>query len=623
MTIRAVWWLLRGLGTAWAVLPAAALARVGGSEHYNSGRSSGGDGDMSGLVDILIWLVIKEPCIGIPLVLIVIGVAIYVRRQQGDGSTRKALDRVEAERRTTVSASAVTTWVTALKLKDGGFELLPFFDRTKKLFIEVQNAWFARNLEPVRRYLSDATFQRLSTQLKLMDLQGVRDAIAEPQVLDLQIIGLEQNAFFDTVHVRVKATLRDTDVPNSYSDQQARAEAMKQAPDAFVEVWSFVRKPGAQTKANDDGFQGTCPNCGAPFAGGAANTCEYCKAIVNSGNYDWVVAEITQASEYANSEQMAEGLARIRQTDPGLSTEALEDRASLAFWRWVEAQVTGDATKLAKLATPDYLQGFTAELQQLKAKNQRKWFLECAVGAVNTRLLSTEAPDDLASIELRWSAKIGVGPLGQRPPSLPSQPQRWVLVLQRKSTAQTVTANGVATNRCPTCQAPLSDNGQPSCEYCGTMLASGERDWVIRDFGGWEWWQTNYAQAGLGYRPNTAAQRVPDKEERERLVYVMAAMAMADGVVDAGERKLLKMAADRWGVPWANVELALNAGPGLFEKLMARGSVEAEVFLQQLVDMAMIDGKIDGREKRLLQLASKHLGITEKLEPMIFKSKKS
>jgi uncharacterized membrane protein YebE (DUF533 family) len=195
------------------------------------------------------------------------------------------------------------------------------------------------------------------------------------------------------------------------------------------------------------------------------------------------------------------------------------------------------------------------------------------------------------------------------------------MVLQRKATAKTLTDNGVSTNRCPTCGAPLTDNGQPNCEFCGTVLAQGELDWVVRDFGGWEWWKTNYAKAGLGYRPDTAQKRVPDKDERERLVYVMAAMAMADGVVDEKERKLLKMASDRWGVPWANVELALNAGPGLFEKLVARGSAEAEQFLQQLVEMALIDGKIDSNERKLLASAALHLGISHKLQAMITAAK--
>jgi hypothetical protein len=90
-------------------------------------------------------------------------------------------------------------------------------------------------------------------------------------------------------------------------------------------------------------LQGHCPNCGAEFTGGATNTCEFCGAIVNSGNYDWVLSEITQGSEFVGANAAVDGLARARQTDPELTTELLEERAALIFWRWVDAQVAGKA----------------------------------------------------------------------------------------------------------------------------------------------------------------------------------------------------------------------------------------------------------------------------------------
>jgi predicted lipid-binding transport protein (Tim44 family)/tellurite resistance protein len=624
MSLRAPWWLARVAPFVLLLLASQGLARVGGSEHFNSGNSnsSGGGGGGGGLlVDLLIWLVIRNPAIGLPVVLIVIGVSIYLQRQRGDGSTRRAIDRAEGERRTVVSSASVANWTAALQAKDPSFELLPFLDRSKRLFVELQEAWFRRDLGPVRRHLSDATYQRLSTQLKLLDLQGVRDALADPQVLDLQLLGLEQTTAFDTVHVRVTATLRDDDAPSTFTDDQARAQAMRRAPERFVEVWSFVRKPGAQTKRDDDGMQGKCPNCGAAFAGGATNRCEFCAAIVNSGNYDWVVAEITQASEYANSHQTAEGLVRARQVDPALSTELLEDRASLAFWRWVEAQVTGDASKLSKLAAPAFAKDLEAELAALRSANRRKVFLECAVGSVDTRLLTSDGADQLASIEVRWSAKTALVQQGSAPPNVPSQPQRWVMVLQRKAGAVTAAENGMATNRCSSCGAPLSENGQPSCEFCGAALASGEREWVIRAFGSWEWWRAHEGRgtsAGTGAgRPAPVAARVPDRDERERLVYVMAAMAMADGVVEPRERQLLKMASQRWNVPWANVELALQAGPELVGQLLTKGSEEAEAFLHELVALALVDGKVDAKERKLLQLAALHLGLAARLEEFL------
>ena len=598
-----------------ALLAGTALARIGGGENFDSGsKDSGGGGDGSFIVDILVWLILENPKVGIPIAIIVgLGFYFWRKSQDGDSSTRKAIDKAEAERRTTVSASAVDGWVGALKSRDPQFDLMKFFDRTKREFLELQSAWFTRNLEPVRKYLSDATFQRLVTQLKLMELLGVRDAIADPQVLDLQIIGLEQNDSFDSVHIRVMAQLCDAESPANATDEQALAAARKVKPEQFTEVWTFVRKPGTQTKVEGDVSQGKCPNCGAPFEGGAANTCEFCGAIVNSGNYDWVLAEITQGSQFQPHPMTPSGFVTARKSDPALTTEALEDRASLIFWKWVESQSLADAGRLAKVASSAFAAEVKGGIDHLQAQGKQKFFVECAVGAVNTQQLTQVEGKDIAAVEIKWSAKIAIGPKGGKPPALPSQPQRYVMLLERATGATSSADNGMSTNRCPQCSAPLTDNGQPSCEFCGALLSGGAKDWVMQDFGSWEWWRSK------GGKPATqqaapAAAKVPDREERERLVYLMAAMAMADGVVDEKERKLLKMASDRWSIPWANVELALNAPPGsLFDQLIVKGSTEAEAFLKELVAVAMADGKIDSKEKKMLEAAAAHLGLQGRL----------
>jgi hypothetical protein len=598
------------------LLALPALARVGGGEHYSSNNNDRSDSssDDSGLAIELVYLAIRYPALGIPLLLIFAAYVIYQRTQDGNGSTKKALDRMEEQQRTAVSGTDVSGWVSKLKQKDPAFDLLALFDKTKKLFLDVQLAWFRRDLPSVRPFLSDASFQRLTTQSRLMQAQGIRDAIADVQLLDLQIIGLEQDEWFDTVHIRVKASMRDTDVPASFTDEQAQSAARKIAADSFVEVWSFVRKPGAQTKIGEDLYQGKCPNCGAPFKGGAANSCEACGAIVNSGNYDWVLSEITQGMEFVRNDVGVEGLAKARQTDPALNTEVLEDRASLCFWRWIEAQSQASPTPLAKVATVQFQARLAAEAQALKAQSRRKVFLECAVGAVQTRSVQVGEGVDLAHFEIRWSARQGIGPLDEKPPSLPTVPQRWVFTLARKSGAVTPTQAGMATDRCPQCNAPLSDSASTSCDFCGTPLAGGDRDWVLSDAVLWESWRAHSPAAtsrGVG------GAQMADRSERERLLYMMAAMAMADGVLDPKEKQLLRMCSERWSIPWARVELAINAGQGLFDRLVAKQTPEAESFLRELVNLALIDGKIDRKERQLLDAAALHLGLSHRLPELL------
>jgi tellurite resistance protein len=620
--IRLAPWLLTGLGLV-LLVPLAALARSGGGEHYSSGRDSGDDGDGGSIpIELIYWLVrftFTYPHVMLPLLGIgVVAWHFYKRNLHPTGATQRAFEQHEAELRTTVSPRDVQGWVNALRLKDPQFELQPLLDKTRRLFLSLQDAWFKRDLSSVRPFLSDATFQRFTVQLQLLSAQGVRDAITDIEVLDVRLIGLDQSQWFDTVHLRVKARMRDTDVPASTSDAQAVAAAKRAPLEAFTEVWSFVRKPGAQTRLGEDLFQGKCPHCGAPFKEGASNQCSYCDAIVNSGNYDWTLSEITQGIEHVRHHAQVDNLREAREADPALNLEMLEDRASLLFWKWLDAQSRGTTQRLHKVATPEAIARMDEELGALTRQGRRKVFLECAVGGVITRGFQVDSSGfDRAHVEVRWSARMGIGPVNERPPALPTIPQRWVFTLVRKHGATTNTDNGMSTHRCPQCNAPLTDSAAITCDFCGTALGGGERDWALASADPFESWDARPTARAPAVSRRTTDDVIADPQERQRLLYMMAALASSDGTVERAERKLLELCAQRWSVPWSDVEMALNTGPQLFTRLVQRGTPEAESFLRNLVHMALVDGRIDRKERRMLEFAAGHLGLGDKLPELL------
>ena len=644
------------------LVPLLAEARGGGGEHYTApsrDRDSGGGGGGAipiQLIYLLVRATVRHPFIMIPLfVLCWLGWRYYQKNLHPTGATQRALQQREAEQRTRVSERDVSGWINALRLKDPQFDPQGLLDKTRTLFLTLQDAWFKRDLSPVRPFLSDATYQRFEVQLALMKAQGVRDAITGIEVLDVGLIGLDQSEWFDTVHLRVHARMRDTDVPATTSDAAAVAAAQRAPLEAFTEVWSFVRKPGVGTRIGEDLFQGKCPNCGAPFDGGASNRCGYCEAVVNSGNFDWTLSEITQGVEHVRHWAQVDHLLEAREADPALNLEMLEDRASLLFWKWVDAQSRTRTEGLAKVASTDFVGRLDEEQRRLREQRRRQVFLECAVGGVTVRTFEL-VPDgyDRAHVEIRWSARMGEGPVDSPPPSLPTVPQRWVFTLRRRHGARTNTDNGMSTNRCPQCNAALTNSAATTCDFCGTQLADGERDWVLAAADPFETWnaqaQQRFNTAPARRRPpprglppsplraaaaasSAAASSAPapeadaapargddvitDPEERQRLLYMMAALAVADGVVDRAERKLLEDCARRWSVPWSNVQMAINTGPSLFTRLVQRGTPEAEVFLSTLVEMALVDGRIDRKERRMLEFAASHLGLQHKLAELL------
>jgi uncharacterized membrane protein YebE (DUF533 family) len=309
----------------------------------------------------------------------------------------------------------------------------------------------------------------------------------------------------------------------------------------------------------------------------------------------------------------------------------------------VDAQSRGATAQLHKVAHADALSRLDEELSSLRQQHRRKVFLECAVGSVVTRSfeLHPEALDRVC-VEIRWSARMGIGPEGERPPALPTLPMRQVFTLVRKHGARTSTDNGMSTDRCPSCHAPLTNSASVTCDYCGTSLGSGDADWVLLSVQSFEEWNSQEhrhvahsasrrnvmrgdggtqalgSEQALGASSSGPGDEViADPQERQRLLYMMAALASADGSIEPSERKLLELCSRRWSIPWSNVQMALNAGPQLFTRLVPRGSPAAEVFLRNLVEMALVDGRIDRKERRMLEFAAEHLDMAHKLQELI------
>ncbi|MFY0576918.1 TIM44-like domain-containing protein [Cystobacter fuscus] len=187
----------------------------------------------------------RYPHIMLPLIALCwLGWRFYSKNLHPTGATQRALQQREAEYRTTFSTQDVQGWVNALRLKDPQFEPQALLDKTRQLFLQVQDAWFRRDMSPVRPFLSDATAQRFDVQLQLMRAQGVRDAITDIQVLDVQLIGLDQSEWFDTVHMRVRARMRDSDVPATASDEEAIAAARRVPPEPSPRSGPSCASPG-------------------------------------------------------------------------------------------------------------------------------------------------------------------------------------------------------------------------------------------------------------------------------------------------------------------------------------------------------------------------------------------
>jgi hypothetical protein len=446
------------------ILSAVALARPGGGQNYRapsrssssssgyhsspstthyggsptSSTSSDGGGGGGGGIGILVLFVI--------VVIVIIAVQLQKR-----GRPERAHVAVNRE--------AQSEGLAALQREDPSFNAGAFAERTKQTMAKVNDAWCKGSMGPARRFISDGVYVRFQTQLALLKAQGLKNAMADWSPTSVEVVAAESDPLWDTVHVKVAAQARDADVPVSLPEAEAQKKAKGSSLQPYEEVWSFVRRRGKKSKAGLPALEGKCPGCGADLPLSEVVRCEFCKAVVNSGEHDWVLAEITQPEEWgATATGDVPGMQALRARDASVSRQELEDRASVVFWKWIEAQVTGNRAKLDRFCL--------VKGQPAIGKVDMR---QVAVGSSEVRgVASTDDGLDHAHIEINWSAGIGGGEPDGR--SL-----RLVLARAQSATSK----RGLSSLDCPNCGGALAESDAIKCTYCGEALSGGKHEWAL------------------------------------------------------------------------------------------------------------------------------------------------
>ena len=629
-----------GVIAALLVLAEEAFARAGGGQSYSGGSSrrgsgggSGGGGD--GVFELIFWvirLIIYYPQIGLPVAGLVVAFFVYAYFTGRDkyqtsvirrGSGLADLPRRHAE-------------LNALHDQDPAFDDAVFLGRVRSAFLKVQDAWARQDLKPVRPFVSDGIFERFTLQFEEQRAFGFRNAMENVTVLNAQVAQVSADAIFQEVAVRIHARARDYQV----SLKDGRRLRDGDASGEFVEVWSFLRKQGAKTAGRDGLIEGNCPNCGAGLEMNQNANCAHCGALLRSGQFDWVLAEITQECEWtARRAASLPGVEAVQNDDPGFSVQALEDEASVIFWRRLSADRLGKVSPLRKVATAQFANAYAAELKQRAAAGAGTWwfYADCGVGSVETRGIFTDEAGQHAVVEVRWSGTRFTARPGEAP-----QPQekltlaKMLLVLYRKAG---VTANSdavVSSAHCPGCGAPERGGSSGACEFCGAVLNDGSKGWVLEAIP--DGLEATEVLRRLHDIPAAPIPLAPIGSVRPMngngngavppaglgLMAWMVKLVLADGHIDPAERKMLEQAAARQRVPANRLnELLAQAEQGGLEPPQPANDDEARAWLGAMVTAALADGKLENSEVALLRSAGQGCGLGDHDLKQLIKQKRS
>jgi tellurite resistance protein len=432
----------------------------------------------------------------------------------------------------------------------------------------------------------------------------MRNRVESPALLSARILGEDTFGRYVSIDFLIRGRVIDT-------DRRLDTDAVIRSGGAntFEEIWSFTRLARSADAPDREGAQasGNCPKCAAPLSDAGGSRCGNCGAVLNSGAYDWVLAEITQAEEWVsgNRNDLQPYYARlpaIAGTDSKdwLSPQELEDRASVVFIRYQSALHKGSLAALTMFLAPELL-------RRLSGESRERPLFQLAVGAVDLLAFAEAQGMVKAFIRVKYS--------GSERPDREGVFQERYLVFSKAADAGTGKAN-LSCMTCPNCGGPIESSDQAKCAYCENILSSPAANWVLTEFGGRELLAEAAAArssalssiAGGGGRPSAQS-----ANGQMRILSAIVSATLEDGAITPQEESTIREFARHFGLGPILVDIVLKKArenpDAMFE---AVDKPTALAWLNNLVLVAAADGRISPEEEALLLSFARRRGIDGK-----------
>ena len=453
----------------WVVCESA-QAVAGGAGGGDFG--GGGDGGLFELAfEILFWIIVELPfpynLVAIALVLLALW---YANKSVRSSS---GLNRIPSAQRPQPRSFEIPSSFLA---RNPGFSPDSLLVKANTAFLAIQRAWSKQDLAPVRRWISDGVWQRFTTQIMMMRLLEQKNVVDDIQIKRIFIDAIEEDGDFDIVHLGIHFSAKDDFISARYP-QLDRRGALE-----LLEYWTFVRKAGVAEK--DLYHNNDCPACGAPLPSdmGEIARCPACRTVCSLGDYDWVLTEITQTDDYVNrdgklgkSGALTRSIRAALGADRGFSVQSLEDKASNAYLQIMAAQV-GNRPEMMRRFVGDQL---FAKLSQDFAQQQAFVFNRLYLNRVTViDYFRADGQDNLVVAIKRTAQRVAIAADRLLLLDQGMYTRNEIMILARDIGAGDAGASLYA-HACPACGGPVGDTLDLKCGYCGELLNSTSREWIV------------------------------------------------------------------------------------------------------------------------------------------------
>ena len=218
-----------------------------------------------------------------------------------------------------------------IKALDPNFDIPKIIDRVEQAFYIIKQAWSEHNMASARAFISDGVYQRNMIQFTIQKAHNRHITLDKVLIHSCELVGIESDKHFETLHFKITSRAKhhtiDTNTNINHSSQELTPFT------STTEYWTYIRLPGVQTRTKPGLIEGICPNCGAVLVLSKFEQCQNCHSLVTSGEYDWILAKITQEEEwrFQNAKRQIKGVAEYQVVIPCLIYPLSKIALALSF----------------------------------------------------------------------------------------------------------------------------------------------------------------------------------------------------------------------------------------------------------------------------------------------------
>lgn len=179
-----------------------------------------------------------------------------------------------------------------IKKTDPLFNKEEFLSFARSTFIKLQEAWTARDWSVIRPFESNELFEQHKKQLQGYIDNNQINIMERICVKVIKLHSFEQVGDKDVMKVILSSKMVDY-IIDATTQKVLKGDKVTDRHSTYQ--LTFIRKTGVKTKAGTNEVNTTnCPNCGAPTQITSSGKCEYCGSVITTGEYNWVLSDLTK-----------------------------------------------------------------------------------------------------------------------------------------------------------------------------------------------------------------------------------------------------------------------------------------------------------------------------------------